>query len=143
MLNRNKIKGRNLCTKRSNIIGISVVSAAIITRSLFLFFEFWRRIEDGKDQCIWYLILIFVSDMIAFLGYSSCVYLITVGLRTLKHLISDEQLGHGFKMNFAAARLHRLIVLLFWVPQLIYDLMTYYTVLDILINHKQEVANRK
>lgn len=46
-------------------------------------------------------------------------------------------------MNFAAARLHRTIVLLFWVPQLLYDLMTYYTVLDILINHKQEVANRK
>ena len=48
VLNRNKIKGRKLCSKRSNIIGISVVSAAIILRSLFLFFEFWRRIEDGE-----------------------------------------------------------------------------------------------
>lgn len=49
VLNKKKIKGRKLCSKRSNIIGIIVVSAAIIMRSLFLFFEFWRRIENGED----------------------------------------------------------------------------------------------
>ena len=80
-----------------------------------MFFEYERTRVNKETVNLWYLLAIFVNDLIAMFGYSTCVFVISTALSMLKSLLDDKALCGGVGMNWKAARTHLIVVLVFWI----------------------------